>query len=145
MTAAREPGPPRGRVLPDSYANRDPRRFAWWTIGAVLEEGLDARAGGVVANLLRIIQALGPEPQSEAERLKEAQLRGRIMHGLPPQSPEEWAYAATVFNDEALAEFRRWEELLEGDAGDVDEPHRFVYGVAHERNVPRVIEREDGP
>jgi hypothetical protein len=137
--------PPPRRGLPDSYAARDPRMFAWWAIGAVLESRLDSKDGAVVANLLRIIQALGPEPQSQAERLQEAQLRGRIMHGLPPQSPEEWEFAATLYNDEALAEFRRWEELLERDAGDVDEPHRFVYGVAHEREMPGVVEREDGP
>ena len=68
-----------------------------------------------------------------------------FMHGLPPQSPEEWDYAATLYTDEALAEFRRWEALLKGDAGDVDKPHRFVYGVAHEREMPGLVEREDGP
>ena len=36
------------------------------------------------------------------------------MHGVPPRTPEEWGHAAELFDDEALAEFRRWDEAADG-------------------------------
>ena len=81
---------------------------------------LDTRQASVAAALLRLLHALGPDPISDEEAWKEVELRGRIMHGMPPRSPEEWERVALLYDDEALEEFRRWDAalqraLLEGD------------------------------
>jgi hypothetical protein len=56
---------------------------------------------------------LGLEPYDEKEALREVELRGRLMHGQPPRDPEEWAFARERFDDNAMAEFERWQRLIE--------------------------------
>lgn len=56
---------------------------------------------------------LGPEPYDEEEALREVELRGCLMHGQPPRNPEEWAFARERFDDDAIAEFERWQRLIE--------------------------------
>lgn len=57
---------------------------------------------------MRVLATLGPEPLAEEESLREIELRGLLMNGIPPRTPDEWELAAKVFDDEALSEFRRW-------------------------------------
>ncbi len=69
-----------------------------------------APAGGLVATVMRILITLGPEPLSKEGALREAALIGRVMGGQPPRDAEEWALAESIFEADAVAEFRRWEE-----------------------------------
>lgn len=126
-------------------AAHDLRGLGWWLIEQVLLQELETGRASVVANLVRTLAALGPAPEEESAALREVELRGRLMHGLPPRTPEEWARAEAVFDDAALAEFRRWERLLlEADDGDGLEPLDLGQGGAGEIDVPLVIDAEDG-
>ena len=91
---------------------------------------------------MRILASLGPEPMAEAEALKQVELRGRIMHGQPPRNPQEWERAAAVFDDEALAEFHRWddeiERLLAGSASlDYDDAADEEFTTANSSAKPK--------
>jgi hypothetical protein len=98
-------------AIPEAVANRDLRGLAWWAAGALLSGALQGRDAAVVSNLIRTLQSLGPEPESEDDVLAEIELRGLLMNGFPPRTEEEWALAQRIFDAEALAEFHRWEEL----------------------------------
>lgn len=131
---------------------RDLRAFSWWLLEAILDGEVAPAKGGVMSGLLRIIAGLGPEPASEAEVYKELELRGRLMTGLPPRTPEEWDRVALFLDDEALEEIRTWPmdgprhpHLLERDSGDVREPEVLGdIGIgADEADMAFVIDRED--
>ena len=92
----------------------DLRALGWSLLDRLANGELDPRRAGVMASLMRVVAALGPEPEDEQELLREAQLRGLVMHGIPPRTPEEWQLAERVFDDEALREFHRWESLGRG-------------------------------
>jgi hypothetical protein len=110
------------RAIPAELVERDLRGLAWWVVGGVLSRDLAANEATVIASLLRVLAALGPAEASTAAALREVELRGRIMHGQPPRDAVEWELASSLFSDEALDEFRRWEALLEADPGDCVDP-----------------------
>jgi len=121
---------------PDAILLRDERALAWWTLGELVAERLSTSQGSAIASLLRILHALGPTPLSEEQALVEAEFRGRIMHGMPPRSAEQWAMAERLYDAESVAEFRRWERLLERDRGDVYQPEFLVDRTGLEGDVP---------
>lgn len=130
---------------PPPVAERDLRGTGWWLLEQLTGTvPFAAREGSVAASVLRVLAALGPEPASEDEALAEVELRGRLMHGQPPGTPQEWERAALVFEGDALAEFRRWEKLLEGDGLDRDDPLLGGDLGAGEGEVALLIEDEDG-
>ena len=136
------------RELPAAFHEHDPRELSWWVIGEVIGGTLEASRASVAAALLRLLHLLGPDAISDEEAWQEVELRGRIMHGQPPRSPEEWARVALLYDDEALEEFRRWEAelrgpLLEDDGRDVDHPDVLRDRTARERQVAPGIEDED--
>lgn len=105
---------------------------------------LEPRDVAVLGALLRTLGALAGEDEGEEQALADAALRGKVMHGRPPGSEEEWTRAAELFDDAALAEFRRWAASGEGDGGDVRQPFRVGDGGADHADAPRRIEDEDG-
>lgn len=136
--AAKEPEPV--RELPAAFHEHDPRELSWWVIGEVIGGTLEASRASVAAALLRLLHMLGPGAISDEEAWREVELRGRIMHGQPPRSPEEWARVALLYDDEALEEFKRWEAelrapLLEDDGRDVDDPDVLRDRTAGKREV----------
>lgn len=94
------------------FAGRDLREFAWWTVDTLLEGKLERQTAAVLVAVMRVLVALGPEPLAREEALREAELLGTIMNGIPPRNPAEWEQAIRLFDDDALAEFARWEPLL---------------------------------
>lgn len=116
--------------IPAAVAERDLRETGWWVIEQLTAaQAFEAKEGSVVASVLRVLAGLGPSPLSEEEALAEVELRGRLAHGLPPASPEQWERAIRVFEPEAVEEYRRWDAdaellalLLEGDGDDRGEP-----------------------
>ena len=64
--------------------------------------------GGAINRMMHTLLQLGPTPEADELALQEVALRGLLMHGVPPRTAEEWRRAGEVFDDEALAEFRRW-------------------------------------
>lgn len=79
-------------------------------IRALLPESgpITASAASALASLLRVAISLQRPPESTDEALLEVERRAHLMHGLPPRTPEEWAWAESRFSAEAVAEFRRW-------------------------------------
>ncbi len=70
-------------------------------------------------------------------------LRGRIMQGFPPETPDQWALAETMFADDALTEIRRWSGLLEDDRADGRKPLDLVQHGGGEHCVPCGVEVDD--
>jgi len=81
-----------------------------------VERVLDGRASPIqVARLLRTLaqlHAMGPAPMAQHYALKQVELRGRIMHGQPPRNEQEWELARFIFDDDAIAEFERWDREI---------------------------------
>lgn len=142
-------------IVPEAVRLRDVRGFAWWLAEELLQ-GIGAPWNNAtpVTSVLRVLAAMGPEPMAEDEALAEVELRGLVMHGIPPRTPEEWARAEALFSPEALREIRRWEPLLAADEGEGElleregghglQPFRLRDARAEHLQVPRVIEDEDG-
>lgn len=123
---------------------RDLRELGWWLIEQVLEARIDQKDAAVVSTLIRTLATLGPSPLDDERALREVMLRGRLMHGLPPASEDEWRQAEEAFEPAAIAEFLRWRPLLEGDAEDRFEPLLFGEMGGEELDTPFVADGEDG-
>lgn len=130
-------------ALPAAIQARDPLALQWWVIERIIDGALQPPQAAAISGVVRTLANLPPGAGDQATTLASIALRGRLMHGIPPRSPEQWALAATMFDDEALVEFRRW-ELLEHDRGDVREPLGLGDGVAHDGDVAPVVHDEDG-
>lgn len=111
--AAPASSPGEASALPPAFEARDLRQLGWWLVDRMLGHELPAANASVIVAVMRILASLGPEPLAEDDALKQVELRGRIMHGQPPRSPEEWQLATEVFDDDALAEFHRWDDEIE--------------------------------
>jgi len=106
---------------PGALEARDLRELGWWTIEHTIRGDLTPNRGTVISTIMRVLAAMGPEPLAEEEMLREVELRGVLMNGIPPRTAEEWELAGRIFDDDALAEFRRWPALT-GDRDDAEEP-----------------------
>lgn len=120
------------------------RAFGWWLIRGVLGETVEVQKGSVLIAAARLIAALGPESETDDQALAAAALRGRVMHGLAPESDAEWELARALFSAEALAEIRRWAESVEPDLVDNGEPGRLLETSALERELPLGGDVDDG-
>jgi len=94
------------------YAGRDLRIFAWWVVDTLVEGRLERQTASVLVAVMRVLAALGPEPLSQEATLRDVELLGAIMNGIPPRTPAEWEHAMRLFDDDALEEFARWEPLF---------------------------------
>lgn len=118
-------------AIPGAVDEHNLREFAWWLVGRLLTGELDAQRAGVLATLMRVVAALGPEPVSRERAFAEAALRGRMMHGLPPRNADEWAIAESLFSQEVLDEFAGYARLLEEAGGSLPgRPFGFAEGGA---------------
>jgi len=94
--------------VPPLATEHDVRALAWWLVEQTVKGTIEMNRASVLGTLLRTLAALGPAPADEDEALAEVELRGVLMNGMPPRDDEEWTLAARIFDDDALAEFRRW-------------------------------------
>jgi hypothetical protein len=99
---------------PRAVERHDLPELGWWLIARVLENNLDAKRTAVIATLMRVIAAFGQDVLPPEAALREAELRGRLMHGLPPRDEAEWALAEATFSASALETMRQFEELAPG-------------------------------
>ena len=76
-----------------------------------LSGSLTPRDTASLINAARRIDEL--DDYDDADTLREVELRGRLMHGLPPREDEEWELARSLFDDDAMAEFERWQRQME--------------------------------
>lgn len=128
--------------IPDAIRARDPLALQWWVIQQVIEGTIQPNQASAIATVVRTLANLPPAAADEAEALAAIALRGQLMHGIPPRSAAQWELAARLFDDDALAEFRRW-SLLEDDGADVREEFGVRDLIAHEREVAAVVHDED--
>lgn len=110
------------RVRDQAITGRDLRSLGWWLISQILAEDLTPQHASVAARIMGLLERLGPGLESGDESLRELALRGMVMAGVPPRTPDEWELAARIFDDAALAELRRWPALLERDRHEPLEP-----------------------
>ena len=95
---------------------RDLRALGWWLIEETLAGRVTPPETSAINRMMHTLLQLGPTPEADELALQEVALRGLLMHGVPPRTAEEWRRAGEVFDDEALAEFRRWASAE--DSGD---------------------------
>jgi len=140
--------------LPRAVRERDVRGLAWWLMELLVSREDPAANAQALTAVLRVLAGLGPEPRQEEDALAEVELRGLLMHGVPPRTPGEWARAAELFSPEALREIARWEgllaagegggALLEGEGRDGFQPFRLRDARAEHLEVAGLIHDEDG-
>ena len=94
----------------DAIHERDLRALGWWVIEETLAGRVTPPEASAVNRLMHTLQQLGPTPEADDLALQEVALRGLLMHGVPPHTPAEWRRAAEIFDEDALAEFRRWSQ-----------------------------------
>lgn len=87
---------------------RDPLAAAWNVIDALWREECEPPRAQAIIAALRLVVAAGEAPLEADRALREAEVLGLAMHGLPPRDAEEAALAEELFGR------RYWEE---GDAG----------------------------
>jgi hypothetical protein len=106
---------------PPTVDARDLRELGWWTIEHTISGDLEPWGGTVISTIMRVLAALGPEPLAEEESVRELELRGLLMNGIPSRTVDEWELASRIFDDDALSEFRRW-PVTGGEPEDAGEP-----------------------
>lgn len=97
---------------------RDLRALGWWLIEEILAGRVTPPAASAVNRMMHTLLQIGPTPEADDLALQEVALRGLLMHGVPPRTDAEWRRAAEVFDDEALAEFRRWARAERDEGGE---------------------------
>lgn len=131
------------RPASEAISRRDIGEVCWLIVKRALDDpGGDGKGASVAVSALRILVGLPPAGQTAEAARKEAFLRGKVMHGIAPQTAEEWALAEEIFEEKAIEEFRRW-ELWERDDGYVDEPLGLGELARDEPQTPAVIDQED--
>lgn len=125
------PGPPAAAAtadavpLPGAVQERDISGVAWWAVEQLATGALEGRDGGTYATLLRVLLACDPDDPAAAAVLAEVELRGRLMHGLPPETMEQWRLLEARFGTDVVNEVRRWAGLFESDPLDIVDPALF--------------------
>ncbi|MCY3506221.1 MAG: hypothetical protein OXH41_08665 [Chloroflexi bacterium] len=108
------PGRSRSSSPVGAIRERDLRALGWWLIEETLAGRVTPPEASAVNRMMHTLLQLGPTPEADELALQEVALRGLLMHGVPPRTEQEWRRAAEIFDDEALAEFRRWASVEEG-------------------------------
>lgn len=108
------PGRARSPSPVGAIRERDLRALGWWLIEETLAGRVTPPEASAVNRMMHTLLQLGPTPEADDLALQEVALRGLLMHGVPPRTEDEWRRAAEIFDDEALAEFRRWASAEEG-------------------------------
>lgn len=93
------------------FDERDLRSVGWLVLERIFFSDMLPAEVSASATVIRALTALGDAPADQEEQLAEIELRGMLMNGFQPRSPEEWARAATLFGETSMAEFRRWKRL----------------------------------
>jgi len=94
--------------IPEAIARRDVRKSVWWLTEQLVLGTISSSRALALSRLLHTAAQMGPDELDEEQILREIELRGILMHGIPPRDDEEWELAKTIFDDDAIAEFKRW-------------------------------------
>ncbi len=102
-------GPPPPPPPSEAVRERDLHTLVWWLIEETLAGRITPPEASAVNRMMHTLLELGPTPEADEQALQEVALRGLLMHGVPPRTAEEWKRASEIFDEAALAEFRRWD------------------------------------
>jgi hypothetical protein len=97
-----------------SARQRDPkddlniRALAQNAIARVFDGAASPLQTSRLVRALRSFQTVEPDPWDREEALRGVELSGRLMHGMPPRDPEQWALAREMYDDDGMREFIRW-------------------------------------
>jgi sirohydrochlorin ferrochelatase len=94
----------------------DPHAAVLRAISATESGEMSPPQANAVASLARASKATERPEADDGGALIEVARRARLMAGLPPETPEEWAWAERTLTEEAVAEFRRWAARPRGAA-----------------------------
>ena len=111
-----------GRPVPGAMRQHDVPGVAWWALEGLAAGALTSSDASVMASLLRVLLAANNIILDDESALGEIELRGLLMHGIPPRTEAEWERLESAFSPEAVAEIRRWLRLLEADGLDGVDP-----------------------
>lgn len=99
-------------------ATRDLHELGWWLVENIAERRLNPAQGSVIASAMRVLYTLGPADTTGEDPSRVIELQARLAQGFAPRDDDEWALASRLFDDAALAEFRRLPALDEVNGSD---------------------------
>ena len=62
--------------------------------------------------MMRVILALGDEPEDRAAAIAETAVMGSILHGIAPRDDAQWAIAERIYDEATLEDLRHWTPLM---------------------------------
>jgi hypothetical protein len=119
------------------------RAISHWTIRGVAEGWLEPARAQAINAACRILVALGEDAPEAADANRLAVLRGKIMHGMAPETGAEWEMVEALFGAGAVAQVRSWRSLKH-DPVDRRDPLRLRHLGHGEGDVPALGEHQDG-
>jgi len=106
--APREPAPFVSDAEERAYERRDLRGVAWAFLYEIRHSPEYIKLAAPAASMMRVILALGEEPEDRALAIAEAAVVGSVLHGIAPRDEAGWAIAERVFGEETLEDLRHW-------------------------------------
>lgn len=97
----------------------DLRGLAWAWLGH-LSRNLRTEDSTRAAAWARIAERFGPGAPDTESALMQLAVYGGAIHGVPPQTPAQWEFAASVMDPQTVEEMRAWAALDPGDPGGAD-------------------------
>ncbi len=97
--------------IPEAIARHNVRKSVWWLTEQLVLGTISSSRALALSRLLHTAAQMGPDEMDEEQILREVELRGVLMNGIPPRNEAEWELAASIFDDDAIAEFKRWEMM----------------------------------
>ena len=91
-----------------AYAERDLRTVAWMFLAAIRHDRDFIKLSAPAASMMRVILALGEEPEDREAAINETAVIGSVLHGIAPRDAAQWAIAERIYDKATLDDLRRW-------------------------------------
>ncbi len=95
-----------------AYESRDLRTVAWRFLSEIRHAPEFLKLSAPAASMMRVIFALGDEPEDRAAAIAETAVIGSILHGIAPRDEDQWAIAERIYDDATLDDLRHWTPLM---------------------------------
>jgi hypothetical protein len=93
-----------------AYEQRDLRTVAWRFLAAIRHDRDYIKLAAPAASMMRVILALGEEPEDRAAAIAETDVIGSVLHGMAPRTAAQWAIAESVYDAATIEDLRHWRE-----------------------------------
>ncbi|MGE0601775.1 MAG: hypothetical protein AB7J35_19860 [Dehalococcoidia bacterium] len=91
-----------------AYEERDLRTVAWRFLSEIRHDEDYIKLAAPAASMMRVILALGEEPEDRTAAINETAVIGSILHGIAPRDAAQWAIAERIYDDATLEDLRHW-------------------------------------